>query len=167
MRAKALPLIAAALALASCDKAAAPTANDIAGADAAAIEKELKSIEAAWEKDYQAHDVEKLAGHYADEAALANPGMALASDAISRKMALTQFMSDPSLKISFASDRVGVARSGELAYSRGHYSAETTDPATKEVKTETGSYLTVWRKQADGSWKAVEDFVTPGAPAAN
>ena len=167
MRAICSPLIIAALALASCNQAGAPAANDMTPTDAAAIEKELKSIETAWEKDYQAHDVDKLAAHYADDAALANPGMALASDAISRKMALTQFMSDPSLKISFASDRVGVAESGELAYTRGHYSAETTDPVTKASKTETGSYLTVWKKQGDGSWKAVEDFVTPGAPTGN
>ena len=41
-----------------------------------------------------------------------------------------------------------------------------TDPATKKPLESTGSYLTVWQKQADGSWKAVEDFITPGpAPA--
>ena len=39
-------------------------------------------------------------------------------------------------------------------------------PKTKQPKTDTGSYLTVWKKQADGSWKAVEDFVMPGAPPA-
>jgi len=34
------------------------------------------------------------------------------------------------------------------------------------VRTETGSYLTVYRKAADGSWKAVEDFTTPGPAVA-
>ena len=34
--------------------------------------------------------------------------------------------------------------------------------ATKQPKTEVGSYLTVYRKAADGSWKAVEDFTSPG-----
>ena len=41
-----------------------------------------------------------------------------------------------------------------------------TDPATKQAKTENGTYVTVYRKQDDGSWKAVEDAVIPGAPAA-
>jgi ketosteroid isomerase-like protein len=159
-------MVAAALVLASCNTGEAPSANDTSATDALAIEGELKAIETAWEKDYLARDVDKAASHYSDDAALANPGMALATDAIARKMALTQFLSDPSIKVSFASDRVGVAQSGELAYTRGHYSIETADPATRAPKTETGSYLTVWRKQADGSWKAVEDFVTPGAPAA-
>jgi ketosteroid isomerase-like protein len=43
----------------------------------------------------------------------------------------------------------------------------TTDKATNKPVDSSGSYLTVWQKQSDGSWKAVEDFVTPGpAPAA-
>ena len=46
----------------------------------------------------------------------------------------------------------------------GHLEMEVTytDPATKKPKTENGSYLTVYKKQPDGSWKAIEDFVTPG-----
>jgi ketosteroid isomerase-like protein len=153
-----------ALALTSCD--AANEGEHAAATDAAAVEGELKTIEAGWEKEYQARDVDKALAHYSNDAALANPGMALASDEVARKIALTQFLSDPGMKVTFASDRVGVAQSGELAYTRGHYATETTDPKTKQTKTETGSYLTVWRKQGDGSWKAVEDFVTPGAPAA-
>ena len=44
-----------------------------------------------------------------------------------------------------------------------------TDPGTGKAASGTGSYLTVWKKQADGSWKAVEDFVTqgPATTAAN
>jgi ketosteroid isomerase-like protein len=135
-------------------------------ADPAAIEQELKTIEAGWEKDYQAHNVDNAVAHYSSDAAVANPGIALASDEVSRKMAITQFLSDPSMKVTFASDRVGVAKSGEIAYTRGHYAVDSVDPKSKQPKTETGSYLTVWQKQSDGSWKAVEDFVTPGAPPA-
>ena len=135
-------------------------------ADAAAIEKQIKDIETQWNADYNAHNVDALAAHYADDAALANPGAALATDAASRRAGLAQFVADPSLKLSFASDRVLVAKSGEIASTRGHYTMETTDPATKKPKTETGTYLTVWKKQEDGSWKAVEDAVIPGAPPA-
>ena len=43
----------------------------------------------------------------------------------------------------------------------------TADPETKKPVEGAGSYLTVYKKQPDGSWKAVEDFITPGpAPAA-
>ena len=59
-----------------------------------------------------------------------------------------------------------VAKSGELAYSRGEYSMQTVDPVTKQPKNEAGTYVTVWQKQDDGSWKAIEDAVIPGEPDA-
>jgi ketosteroid isomerase-like protein len=138
----------------------------MAPADTAAIESKLRSIEAQWEKDYQAYDVEKMSGHYAEDAALANPGSTLATDSIGRRLEIERFAADKNNKVSFSADRVGVAASGEIAYTRGHYSSETTDPKTGKVVTQAGNYLTVWKKQADGSWKAVEDFVVPGPPAA-
>jgi ketosteroid isomerase-like protein len=64
------------------------------------------------------------------------------------------------------SDRIQVAASGDLAYTRGHYSMTMTDPVSRKPAASGGSYLTVWRRQADGGWKAVEDFVTPGPAAA-
>jgi ketosteroid isomerase-like protein len=166
MRSTHLALVLAVAALTGCD--GGKRDHKEAAADPSAIEKELKANEAGWEKDYQARDVDKAVAHYSNDAAVANPGMALASDEVSRKMAISQFLSDPSMKVTFASDRVGVAQSGEMAYTRGHYAIESIDPKTGKFKSETGSYLTVWKKQADGSWKAVEDAVIPGAatPAA-
>jgi ketosteroid isomerase-like protein len=150
--------------LSGCERA--KQQHETRSADSAAVEQQLRDIETEWNKDYNTHNVDALAAHYADDAALANPGAPLATDAASRRAGLAQFVSDPSLKLNFAADRVQVAKSGELAYSRGHYTMETTDPATKKPKTETGTYLTVWQKQADGGWKAVEDAVVPGPPAA-
>lgn len=161
-----LPLAIASLALTSCGADNRPGKDEATATDSATIESQLKSIEAQWEKDYQAHDAEKLASHYADDAALANPGSALATDSVGRRLEIEKYAADPNVKISFASDRAGVAASGDLAYTRGHYSQESTDPKTGKVTAQTGSYLTVWKKQADGNWKAVEDFVVPGPPAA-
>jgi ketosteroid isomerase-like protein len=162
MKAIHLTLALAALALTGCD---AGKEAESSAADTAAVEQELKAIETSWNADYNSHDPDKIVGYYAADAALANPGSALATDATARRVEIAKFAGDPSLKMEFASDSVRVAKSGELATTRGHYSTQVTDPATKKVKTDTGSYLTVWMKQEDGSWKAVEDFVTPGVPS--
>ena len=90
-------------------------------ADTAAIEKDIRGIETQWMADYAARDVDKLAGQYSDDAAIANPGAALAADTAARRAALAQFVADPAMKIVFASDRVMVAKSGDLVSSRGHY----------------------------------------------
>jgi ketosteroid isomerase-like protein len=133
--------------------------------DTAADEAAIRAKETAWMADYNKHDANGLAAQYEDDAALAGAGAPLMTDSAARRAFLAGFANDPALKVDFASDRIIVAASGELASSRGHYTMTYTDPATKHPKTEIGSYLTVYRKQADGSWKAVEDFTTSG-PAA-
>jgi uncharacterized protein (TIGR02246 family) len=135
--------------------------------DTAAIEKHIRENEAKWERAYAAHDAIGLASNYADDAAMANPGSPLATGQDAIRQATSEFASDPNLKVEFGADRVEVAASGDLAYTRGHYTARSRDPKTKEPVDTAGSYLTVYKKQSDGSCKAVEDFLTPGpAPAA-
>lgn len=165
MKSSYLAIALISVALAGCDTMDRKD-HDRAKADPAAIGQELKKIEAAWMADYNARDPSKLVTYYAADAALANPGSAIATDPAAIQAELAKFVSDPTLKLEFASDRVHVAKSGELAVTRGHFSMQTTDATTKQPRTDTGSYITVWKKQADGSWKAVEDFVTPGAPPA-
>jgi ketosteroid isomerase-like protein len=164
MKTAAFLLAAAALSLTACQPAA--DKEDGASVDKAAIEQAIRDKETGWMEAYNKRDAAALQAEYEDEAAVAGFGAPLASDAAARKTMLEAFAADPALKVDFASDRIIVADSGDLASSRGHYSITSTDPSTKKPKTETGSYLTVYRKAADGSWKAVEDFTTPG-PAAD
>ena len=150
-------LALAATALAGCQQGEAP-------ADTAQIEAQLKEAETEWNHAYAKRDAAALANMYADDAALASPDSDLVSgkDAIAKEV--QGFASDPKFSIEFKSDRVQVAKSGDLAYTRGRYTMTTTDPKTNGPYTSKGNYLTVWQRQADGSWKAVEDFVTTGAP---
>jgi hypothetical protein len=41
-----------------------------------------------------------------------------------------------------------------------------TDPKTKKVLTGKGKYVTVYKRQADGGWKAVADIWNEDAPPA-
>ena len=59
---------------------------------------------------------------------------------------------------------VEVAKSGDLGYAQGGYTMTMTDPKTKKVLTVNGKYVEVFRKQADGGWKAVEDIINEDAP---
>ena len=154
---RAIGIFAAALALAACNEEPATT-------DTPAIERQLQANEAQWNRAYGERDAEALAAMYAEDAALANPGEALVRGKPAIREATAAFASDPNLKVTFEANRIQVAESGDLAYTRGRYVMTMTDPASGRPETGTGHYLTVWQKQADGSWKAVEDFITPGAP---
>ncbi|MFP5328908.1 MAG: YybH family protein [Alphaproteobacteria bacterium] len=155
MKTSIFAIACAALALSACDKEAPKP-------DTAAIEQQLQANEARWNRAYAERDAEALAGMYADDAALANPGEALVRGKDAIRKATAAFAADKNLKVSFQANRIQVAASGDLAYTRGRYTLTMTNPDSGKPETSTGHYLTVWQKQADGSWKAVEDFITPG-----
>ena len=151
----------AAFAMTGCMKGADTTA------DTAKITDSIKAQEAQWEKGYADKDINVLAGEYADDAALVSPGEAVATTDVDRRKSLGALITDPNFKLSFAADRVLVASAGDLATSRGQYTLTMTDKATGKPVTSSGTYLTVYKKQPDGVFKAVEDAIIPGpAPAA-
>lgn len=150
----------AAFAVSGCTKGAG------AAVDTAKITDSIKAQEAGWQKGYADKDINVLAGEYADDAVLASPGDPLATTDIDRRKALGQLINDPNFKLSFATDRVLVASAGDMASSRGHYTITTTDKATTKPVTSSGTYLTVYKKQADGGFKAVEDVIIPGPAVA-
>jgi uncharacterized protein (TIGR02246 family) len=140
-------------------------ARDKPADDPAKIAGDIKALEAKWEQAFAAKDGEAIAGFYTDDAEIVEAGAPVAASNTERRKAIQALLTDPNFKLTFASDREVSARSGDLDYSRGHYSITTTDTATNKPVSGSGSFLTVWQRQSDGSWKAAEDFITPG-PAA-
>jgi uncharacterized protein (TIGR02246 family) len=138
------------------------TAPDTHDADVKAI----SDNEAQWNADYKAKDLDKIVSHYADDAVLMVPGQPTdkGKDAISKD--LKQMVSDPTMALSFHASIVDVAKSGDLGFTQGAYTLTATDPTTKKVINDHGSYVTTYRKQADGSWKATADIATSEVPPA-
>ena len=153
-------------ALAGCQKPATPVAGKPAAADTASIERALRDDETQWNADYKARDAAKLTAHYAPDGALITPGNPVMSGTDALNKGLKGLVSDPALDMHFSADKVGVSESGDLAYTRGPFKLTVTDGATNKPVTLIGTYVTIYRKQADGSWKAVEDIATPTPPTA-
>jgi uncharacterized protein (TIGR02246 family) len=149
-----------AMVMAACNQA--PDTHD---ADVQAI----KNLETTWNQDYASKSADKIAAYYADDAVLMAPGMAPAAGKDAIHTMIGQMVTDPALTLKFQSSKVYAAKSGDLAYSQGSYTMTMTDPNTKKVMNDHGSYVTVYHKQADGSWKVVSDISTsevpPPAPA--
>ena len=153
-------LLAATVTLSALLTACATSTPDTHDADVSA----LKDTEAAWVKDAATKDVEKWVAHYTDDASVLLPNEPIASGKDAIRAAMKPLMSDPNFATTFSANRVGVAKSGELGYTQGAYSMTVTDPKTKAPTTEKGKYLTVYSKQTDGTWKAVEDTFMSDAP---
>jgi uncharacterized protein (TIGR02246 family) len=143
-----------------CEKRADP-------ARAAGVPESIATIKAAiaadqdrWNEEYHAKpkNPDRLAAHYAPDAYTVAGGVNPISGAANIRNLFGAIAADPNFDMTFDGDKIEVAGSGDLAYVRGRYTDRYTDPATNQVKQERGSFLTIYRKQDDGSWKVVEDF---------
>ena len=92
------------------------------------------------------------------------PGMASTSGKDAIRTSLKQMTSDPALSLKFHATKIDVSKSGDLAYTQGTYTLTSTDPQTHQIVNDHGSYVTTYRKQPDGTWKAVADIATSDAP---
>lgn len=143
---------ALALSLGGCQKPGAE-----AKSDPAAVQSAIKADEKKWNDDFKAKNLEGLLSHYADGAFFVTSGGSADGSTAIRK-AYADAIADNYFSVSFASDKIDVASSGGLAYSRGHFSEKYQDPKSRQIVSDSGSYVTVYKRQADGSWKAIEDF---------
>jgi uncharacterized protein (TIGR02246 family) len=136
--------------------------------DKIAIEKSLNDVEKGMRKVANDKDAAAFASNFVAGAVMMTPGKPPMNGQDAIRTAMTALLSDPNFKVDFASDKVEVADSGDMAATRGSYTLTLTDPATQKAITDKGSYVTVFRKQKDGTWKAVLDCdvseIPPTAP---
>lgn len=139
-----------------------PVAPDTHDADVKAI----SDTEAQWSQASAANDMDKAIGYYADDAVLMVPGMEAVQGKAAIGTSMRAMSKDPAFSLHFKTSKAEVAKSGELGYTWGTYELTVTNPATKKVVHDHGSYMTTYRKQADGSWKAEADIASSAAPPA-
>lgn len=157
---------ATAAALSACGQQAAPgakpdTAAPGAQPDTAAAASAVERVEQEMLAAFQAKDAARLGAHYAPDAVVALPGRSARGKAAIDKIN-AEDLADPNFKLTFANEKTEVAASADLAYTIGSFNVSYTDSKTKQPATGAGSYMTVFKKQADGNWKVAADFATPG-----
>ncbi len=133
--------------------------------DTAKIVDAIQADEVRTNVDYTSGDPAKVAAHFAPDATLMVPGAPPIVGTAAIKTTIKTMMDDPAFAFTFSSDRVVAAASGDVAVSRGRYSLTQTDPGAHAAKTSTGAYVTLWRRQPGGAWKAAWDIASPGPPA--
>ena len=126
--------------------------------------KTITDDEVQWNSDWAAKDAAKILTHYADDAILMAPGMEALKGKDAIKGGIDGMVADKALSLKFKAANVVVSTAGDLAYTQGDYTMTMTDPATHKVLNDHGNYVTTYRKQPDGSWKAVADIATSALP---
>jgi len=126
--------------------------------------KALRDTETQWNQEYVFKDVDKIMAHYADDAVLMAPGTPISKGKAAIHKDLKAMLADSALSLKFSASNIEVARSGDIAYTQGAYTMTMTDPQTKQVIKDHGSYITTYRKEPDGSWKVVADIASSELP---
>jgi len=148
------------LACAACQpKADAPAAG---AADTAAAADAVTKLEASQIAGITARNAAAASGTYAADAIFIGDNGALVTGKAAIDQMFASLVKDPNLAIDYRPGTKIVSADGTMAYAVAPYTETYTDTATNKPITIKGINLSVWRKQADGSWKLVADS-NPGS----
>jgi len=117
----------------------------------------IKKADDAWAAAAAAKDADKSASFCAPDAAILVPNAPAAEGKDAIRKWFQDTFSVPNLKLLWHATSTDAAKSGDLGYSTGKYELSFTDPSGKTVS-DHGKYVTVWKKQADASWKVIRDI---------
>lgn len=134
--------------------------------DPQAIVAAVRAADTQWSKAAEARNIMGVMSFYADSASVLPPNAEMVSKTPDMRKVWTDMLT-PETTLSWTPGNIEVAASGDLAYDEGFYLMSTKVAKGKPVL-DRGKYLTVWKKQSDGSWKAVadmwsSDLAAPGA----
>lgn len=157
-------LAALLLACAPADKAATDSAAALTAAttDPAAVRAFITEANTKWAAAMVAADVPAILANYADDGVMMQPGM----PAVSGRAAIEEAMKGmvAAMKVDSASFTLTDLKvGGDMAVETGAFRMTMTPTGGKPMN-EVGKYVTVWQKQADGSWKVVRDISNSDAP---
>jgi ketosteroid isomerase-like protein len=117
-------------------------------------EATLLAADVAWEKVYSAKDLAKAVAFCDEHGSMSVPDAPVVTGrkALAKAIASDFAQGDT----TWRPNKVGVALSGELGYTSGTTDLTFKDKSGKTL-TKKGNYLTVWKKDAVGSWKVLFD----------
>lgn len=130
-------------------------------ADPAAIEAELLRADSMFARETAAGGAEAWASWFEPEGSMIRGAGEILGRAAIRE-AMTPFLSDTTVRFTWSPERAIVEPGSDLGATIGSYRITAADPAGTVL--ERGMYLSVWRRQPDGTWRVAADLGTP-APA--
>lgn len=123
----------------------------------------LQAADAAWLQTYEAKDLDKAVAFCDEQGSLLWPNAPIATGRNAITKLTASAFAIPDFKLVWHADKAGVAHSGDLGYTSGTYLWTFKDPSGKSIS-DKGKYLTVWKKQGDGSWKVLFDTFNTDLP---
>jgi ketosteroid isomerase-like protein len=134
-------------------------ASDTRAADEAAI----RQADEAWSKVVEAKQLDEHNAYFLEDGVVLAPNEAMVTGKEAIRKMVAGFFATPGFAMTWQPTKVEAARSGDFGYSLGTYELSVNDPKGVPM-TDRGKYLTVWKKQANGSWKVAADMFNSDLP---
>jgi uncharacterized protein (TIGR02246 family) len=96
---------------------------------------------------------------FAEDGAQLLPGREVRGHEAIRE-AMTSVFAEPHYSLRWEPTFADIAASGDMGYTIGRYRARRYDENGKQID-RTGTYTSIWRKNAEGQWKVVLDSGVP------
>jgi len=132
-----------------------PGVPAIAADDISAGAKALAKLDDDWSVAAATRDAKRVASFYAADAIAFPPNEPMAIGRAAAEKVWASYFADPTFSLSWKTTHAEVT--GDLGYTAGTYEESFKGPDGTIVKGK-GKYLCVWRKQSDGTWKAIRDM---------
>jgi ketosteroid isomerase-like protein len=121
----------------------------------------LLAVDREWSQTTK--DIDKFVSYYASDGSVYPQAMPIATGSAAIRDAMAKTTSMPGFSLQWSAVKADVSASGDLGYTSGTYEMSR-DSAAGTPMIEKGKYVTVWKKQPDGQWKAAEDIFNADAP---
>lgn len=126
--------------------------------DTKAEGEKLMQISREWSKSAATDNIEKTLSYWADDAVMMSSGQ----PTLKGKKAIREMVEGsskiPGFQISWEPLSVSVSKSGDMAYMIEKNQITMNDSLGKPG-TKYGTGVTIWRKEADGSWKNIVEVM--------
>ena len=149
------------LMLAACSQAPPPAPPDTRAADAQAIRDAITASSTA----SVGQNIDKFLAFYDPDASVFMPDAPVVTGLLAIKAAMQSAFADPNFSIEIQIAKVEVSKASDIGYAQGTFTQKATNPKTKKVEAREGKWVTVFKKETDGSWKAVSDIFNFTGPA--
>jgi len=117
--------------------------------------RELIAVDDDWSSAAVAKDVDRVASFYAQDAVAFPPDEPIAVGWAAARKVWASYFTDPTYPISWKTTSAGVVK--DMGWTAGTFQDSSKGSDGKTVA-KNGKYVCVWRKSADGKWKAIRDI---------
>ena len=118
----------------------------------------LLQTDVDWAASLAAKNTEKFTSYFTADATVMAPHLPILVGIADVRRWATGSMAIPGFSVTWQATSAEVAASGDIGYTLGTFVFQATMPDGSTL-TDPGKYTTIWKKQADGSWKVSGYFI--------